>query len=928
MADPTGTPPGDGGAGGSDSRIIQTDLRNEMSRSYLEYAMSVIVGRALPDARDGLKPVHRRILYAMYELGLSSDRPYRKCARVVGEVLGKYHPHGDTAVYDALVRMAQDFSMRMPLVDGHGNFGSVDNDPPAAMRYTESRLQALTSDALLEDIESETVDFIDNFDGSQQEPTVLPARIPQLLLNGSTGIAVGMATNIPPHNLSELIDGVLALIANPELDDRALQAIIPGPDFPTGGQILGRRGIRETYNSGRGSITMRGVASIETIEAKGRPDRDAVIITELPYQTNKAALIERIAELVNDKKLEGISDIRDESDRDGMRIVIELRRDAYPQVVLNNLFKLTPLQSNFNAYMLALVGGEPLLLTLRKLLQVFLDFRIETIERRTRYLLRKAEERDHILLGLLVALDHLDAIIALIRAAADTATARQQLIDQFGLSEIQSDAILQMQLRRLTALEADKIRLEHEDLLAKIADYQDILSRRERVLGLIQEELAALRGRYNSPRRTQILDLEGGLEDIDLIANERSVVLLTANGYLKRMPVSEFEATSRGTRGKAGTRSQGEESVRLFISCNDHDDLLLFSDRGVVYSVPAYRVPVGSRAAKGTPVVQLLPIPREEAITSLLAVSGYDADAVLVMLTRGGFIKRTLLSAFANIRSNGLIAISLEAGDALRWVRLAQPGDSVLIGSLRGMTIHFRLSDEELRPLGRSARGVRAMNLRGSDELVSMDVLPAELADRVASSSAAEEGEAEVEGDELANAEGPWVLVASASGLGKRVPVDQFRLQKRAGMGLRAIKFRREGDALIGLRVLGAGEELLLVSERGVIVRMQADAIPQQSRAATGVRLQRLDAGDHLAEVVLVPPAAPEEEGAEGVGEAAAGGGVGGAGGVGGGGVAGIEAHLASADAEPETSREGLSAAADEADEADEADLEDDETEG
>jgi DNA gyrase subunit A len=920
MADPTGTPPGDGGAGGSDSRIIQTDLRNEMSRSYLEYAMSVIVGRALPDARDGLKPVHRRILYAMYELGLSSDRPYRKCARVVGEVLGKYHPHGDTAVYDALVRMAQDFSMRMPLVDGHGNFGSVDNDPPAAMRYTESRLQALTSDALLEDIESETVDFIDNFDGSQQEPTVLPARIPQLLLNGSTGIAVGMATNIPPHNLSELIDGVLALIANPELDDRALQAIIPGPDFPTGGQILGRRGIRETYNSGRGSITMRGVASIETIEAKGRPDRDAVIITELPYQTNKAALIERIAELVNDKKLEGISDIRDESDRDGMRIVIELRRDAYPQVVLNNLFKLTPLQSNFNAYMLALVGGEPLLLTLRKLLQVFLDFRIETIERRTRYLLRKAEERDHILLGLLVALDHLDAIIALIRAAADTATARQQLIDQFGLSEIQSDAILQMQLRRLTALEADKIRLEHEDLLAKIADYQDILSRRERVLGLIQEELAALRGRYNSPRRTQILDLEGGLEDIDLIANERSVVLLTANGYLKRMPVSEFEATSRGTRGKAGTRSQGEESVRLFISCNDHDDLLLFSDRGVVYSVPAYRVPVGSRAAKGTPVVQLLPIPREEAITSLLAVSGYDADAVLVMLTRGGFIKRTLLSAFANIRSNGLIAISLEAGDALRWVRLAQPGDSVLIGSLRGMTIHFRLSDEELRPLGRSARGVRAMNLRGSDELVSMDVLPAELADRVASSSAAEEGEAEVEGDELANAEGPWVLVASASGLGKRVPVDQFRLQKRAGMGLRAIKFRREGDALIGLRVLGAGEELLLVSERGVIVRMQADAIPQQSRAATGVRLQRLDAGDHLAEVVLVPPAPPEEEGAEAAGEAAAGGGVGGAGGV--------EAHLASADAEPETGREGLSAAADEADEPDEADLEDDETEG
>jgi DNA gyrase subunit A len=857
MADPTG--PGE-----SDGRIIQTDLRIEMSRSYLEYAMSVIVGRALPDARDGLKPVHRRILYAMYELGLTSDRPYRKCARVVGEVLGKYHPHGDTAVYDALVRMAQDFSMRMPLIDGHGNFGSVDNDPPAAMRYTESRLQALTTDSLLEDIEAETVDFIDNFDGSQQEPTVMPARVPHLLLNGSSGIAVGMATNIPPHNLTELIDGLLALIANPELEERQLLAIIPGPDFPTGGQILGRRGIREAYTTGRGSVTMRGVASIETVEGKGRPDRDAVIITELPYQTNKAALIERIAELVNDKKLEGIADIRDESDRDGMRIVIELRRDAYPQVVLNNLFKLTPLQNNFSAYMLALVNGEPILLTLRKMLEVFLDFRIETIERRTRYLLRKAEERDHLLLGLLRALEQLDPIIALIRAAADAATARLQLQERHGLSEVQADAILQMQLRRLTALEADKIRLEHQDLVTKIADYKDILGRRERVLGIIQDELHALRTRYDSPRRTEILDLEGGLEDIDLIANERSVVLLTETGYLKRMPVSEFEATSRGTRGKAGTKSQGEEGVKLFISCNDHDSLLLFSDRGVVYSVPAYRVPICSRAAKGTPIVQLLPIPREELITSLLAVGGFEEHEQLVMLTSGGYIKRTRLSAFANIRSNGLIAIALEDGDALCWVRQALPGDSVLIGSTKGMTIHFRLSDEELRPLGRTARGVRAMNLRPGDSLVSMDVLPAELADLVASSAEGElDGEADLDAEgleETAASEGPWVLVASASGLGKRVPVSQFRLQRRAGMGLRAIKFRRDGDALVGLKVLGAGEELLLVSEKGVIVRMSADAIPQQSRAATGVRLQKLDSGDRLAEVVLVPPSADEED--------------------------------------------------------------------
>ena len=863
MADPTGSITPEGSPEGSTERIIQTDLRSEMSRSYLEYAMSVIVGRALPDARDGLKPVHRRILYAMYELGLTSDRPYRKCARVVGEVLGKYHPHGDTAVYDALVRMAQSFSMRAPLIDGHGNFGSVDNDPPAAMRYTESRLQSLTTDSLLEDIEAETVDFIDNFDGSQQEPTVMPARLPHLLLNGSSGIAVGMATNIPPHNLGELIDGVLALIANPELDDRSLMSIIPGPDFPTGGQILGRQGIRETYSGGRGSITMRGVAAIETLEVKGRPDRDAVIITELPYQTNKAALIERIAELVNDKKLEGISDIRDESDRDGMRIVIELRRDAYPQVVLNNLYKITPLQNNFSAYMLALVKGEPLVLNLRRMLQVFIEFRIETIERRTRYLLRKAEERDHILLGLLVALNDLDAIIKLIRGAADAATARQELTAQHGLTDIQADAILQMQLRRLTALEADKIRLEHEDLLAKIANYKNILENRERVLEIIETELKQLKEKHSTPRRTEILDLEGGLEDIDLIANERSVVLLTENGYLKRMPVSEFESTSRGTRGKAGTKSQGEEAVCLFISCNDHDSLLLFSDRGVVYSVPAYRVPIASRAAKGTPIVQLLPIPREEKITSILAVSAFEEEVQLLMLTSGGYIKRTLLSAFSNIRANGLIAIGLEPSDALRWVRLAKVGDSVLIGSLKGMAIHFRISDDELRPLGRSARGVRAMALRAGDSLMSMDVLPKDLADRIANSNleiadAAADADADV--DVPTTSEGPLVLVATASGLGKRVPVDQFRLQKRAGMGLRGIKFRRDGDTLVGLRVMGEEEELLLVSERGVIVRLQSDAIPQQSRAATGVRLQKLDSGDRLAEVVLVPPALELEE--------------------------------------------------------------------
>ncbi len=838
-------------------RIIQTDLRNEMSRSYLEYAMSVIVGRALPDARDGLKPVHRRILYAMYELGLTSGRPYRKCARVVGEVLGKYHPHGDTAVYDALVRMAQDFSMRMPLIDGHGNFGSVDNDPPAAMRYTESRLQSLTDESLLEDIESETVDFADNFDGSQQEPTVLPARIPQLLLNGSSGIAVGMATNIPPHNLGELINGLKSIINNPSIEDRELFEIIKGPDFPTGGQILGRDGIRETFKTGRGSITMRGVANIEQIKFPGRAEKDAVIITELPFQTNKAALIERIADLVNEKKLEGISDIRDESDRDGMRIVIELKRDAYPQVVLNNLFKLTPLQNNFSANILALVKGEPTTLSLRKMLDVFLDFRVETIRRRTAYLLKKAEERDHIVKGLLLALGDMDEIINLIRSAKDTVSAREKLQTDHELSATQAEAILQMQLRRLTALEADKIKGEHDELTRKINQYQQILNSKERIFEIILEELNKIDERFSSPRKTEILDLGGGLDDIDLIANDRSVVLLTEAGYLKRMPVNEFESTSRGSRGKAGTKTQEDDEVKLFISCNDHDTLLLFSDRGVSYALPAYRVPMSSRTAKGTPSVQLLPIPREEKITSLVAVDSFDNDCYLLMLTKAGFIKRTSLSAFSRIRSNGLIAINLEDGDALTWVRLSREGDSVLIGSRTGMAIHFRLDINELRPLGRTARGVKSMNLRKGDNLVSMDVLTSDLVDQLAKN---EDITKEFDENlEVNSSEGPWVLIASAFGLGKRVLITQFRLQKRAGMGLRAIKFRIKDDVLVCLKVLGEGEELLFVTEKGVIVRTNADKISQQSRAATGVKLQRLDEGDHLSEVVLVPHEQTEE---------------------------------------------------------------------
>ncbi|WP_377477426.1 MAG: DNA gyrase subunit A [Microcoleus anatoxicus] len=881
----------------SESRIIPTDLGNEMSRSYLEYAMSVIVGRALPDARDGLKPVHRRILYAMNELGLTPDRPFRKCARVVGEVLGKYHPHGDTAVYDALVRMAQDFSMRERLINGHGNFGSVDNDPAAAMRYTECRLTALTYDAMLRDIDCETVDFGDNFDGSQQEPLVLPARIPQILLNGSSGIAVGMATNIPPHNLGEIIDGLVALIHNPEITDLELMQYIPGPDFPTGGQILGKATIREAYTTGRGSITMRGVASIETIEHAGRPDKEAIIITELPYQTNKAALIEKIAELVNDKRLEGISDIRDESDRDGMRVVIELKRDAYPRVVLNNLYKQTPLQSNFGANMLALVNGEPQLLSLSQFLNVFLDFRIETITRRTQYELRKAEERDHLLQGLLIALENLDGIIQLIRRAPDSAAAKQELIDNYGLSEQQSDAILQMQLRRLTALEAQKIQQEHEELRAKISDLEDILARRERILEIAEVEAVEIKTKIATPRRTVIEHAEGEIDERDLIANEQAIILITEQGYIKRMPVSTFEAQSRATRGKAGTKMKEDDGVEHFLSCCDHDSVLFFSDRGVVYSVKAYQIPVSSRTARGMPVLQLLPIPMEEKITSMVSVTEFSTEEYLVMLTRSGYIKKTALSAFANIRTNGLIAISLEEGDQLRWVRRAKVGDSIIIGTRQGMAIHFRTNHEQLRPTGRATRGVKSMKLRSGDELISMDILPSSIVAEIAEleteesefeganiaqldteeSEFEEANVAEVEEEELEqqteetegeileeiptdNSLVPSVLVITTNGYGKRVPVSQFRLQRRAGKGLTATKFKskKAKDRVAALRIVNETDELMIITNRGIIIRQAVSAISTQSRTATGVRVQRLDDDDSIVAVALVPPAGEE----------------------------------------------------------------------
>ena len=842
----------------SQERIIPTDLSNEMSRSYLEYAMSVIVGRALPDARDGLKPVHRRILYAMYELGLTPDRPFRKCARVVGEVLGKYHPHGDTAVYDALVRMAQDFSMRNPLINGHGNFGSIDNDPPAAMRYTECRLQALATDSLLQDIEAETVDFADNFDGSQQEPIVLPARIPQLLLNGSSGIAVGMATNIPPHNLGELIEGAIALIHNPETSDLELMQYIKGPDFPTGGQIIGRAGIKEAYTTGRGSITMRGVAEIETLQQRGRADKEAIIITQLPYQTNKASLIEKIADLVNDKRIEGISDIRDESDRTGMRVVIELKRDAYPRVVLNNLYKQTAVQANFGANMLALVNNDPQLLTIRRFLEVFLDFRVEAITRRTRYQLRKAQERDHLLQGLLIALDNIDAIIGLIRGAADTAMAKNELVEGFGLSTTQADAILQMQLRRLTALEAEKIQAEHEDLQTQIADLNDILARKERIETIIEEELTNIKNVHATPRRTEIVQGEGELLDKDLIANEQSVILLTEQGYIKRMPVSTFEAQSRATRGKAAAKMKENDGIEHFMTCCDHDTVLFFSDRGVVYSFAAYQIPATSRTARGIPVVQMLPISQAEKVTSMIAVSEFTEDEYLVMLTRKGNIKKTALSAFANIRSNGLIAISLQEEDELRWVRLATEEDSVIIGTRKGMAIHFQTSNQQLRPLGRSTKGVKSMKLKGNDELISMDIIPAQI---VATIEVTEEEDEDDSAEELIEEgdRGPWLLAITNNGYGKRVPISKFRLQNRAGMGVRAIKFKSKEDRLVAIDIVNPDDELMIVTNRGIMIRQAVQAISLQSRNATGVRVQRLDKDDAIAAVAPVPPIEAEE---------------------------------------------------------------------
>jgi DNA gyrase subunit A len=743
------------------------------------------------------------------------------------------------------------------------------------MRYTECRLTRIAQVGIIQDIDRDTVNFGDNYDGSQQEPLVMPARIPQLLLNGSSGIAVGMATNIPPHNLGELVDGLVALIANPDLSDLDLMQYIQGPDFPTGALILGSEGIRETYTTGRGSVTMRSVASFETITGPGRQDREAIIITEMPYQTNKSSLIERMAEMVNEKKLDGISDIRDESDRDGMRLVIELKRDAYPKVVLNNLYKSTPLQSNFSCNMLALVDGEPITLTLRHALQVFLDFRYEVITRRTQYELRKAEERDHLLQGLLIALNHLDAVIGLIRGADDSSAAKSGLIESYGLSEAQADAILAMQLRRLTAQDADKIHDEHDQLVLKIADLLDILQNRDRILTITREELEAVKAEFATPRRSRILPNEGDIDTADLIANRETIVMVTEQGYVKRMPVDTFTAQHRATRGKASANVKDSDAIAHFFACRSHDRILFFTDRGKVYGVKAYEIPESGRAARGTAVVQLLPIAANEKITTVLPISEFCEDEYLVMLTAGGYIKKTKLPAFANIRANGLIAIALEDGDELRWVRRAKADNTIIVGSRQGMSIRFRTNHEQLRPMGRDTRGVRSMRLTGDDEIVSMDIIPAGLAEVEADEIEEEiditaidvaatvtedenlESEPEIVVDE--KAQGPWVLVVTRGGYGKRVPVNQFRIQKRAGKGLRVTKFKSGQDQLASLCLVDENNELMIVTSRGIVMRQSTDAIARQSRTARGVRLQKLDASDAIVGATLVPPALEEE---------------------------------------------------------------------
>ena len=805
----------------NDGKIVPVNIREEMKRSYIDYAMSVIVGRALPDVRDGLKPVHRRILYAMNELGMTPDKPFKKCARIVGEVLGKYHPHGDIAVYEALVRMAQDFSTRYLTVDGHGNFGSVDGDGAAAMRYTEARMHKITQ-SMLADIDCETVEFEPNFDGSLQEPSVLPVRLPMLLLNGCSGIAVGMATNVPPHNLCEIVDGTVALIDNPDITVDGLMEYIKGPDFPTAATIIGLNDIRQAYETGRGSIKMSAVANFEEIAGGGgRQARTAIVVTEIPYQVNKSMLIEKIADLVKEQRINGISDIRDESDREGMRIVIELKRDAKPDVVKNNLFKYTQLATTFGVNMLALCGKQPRLMNLKQVLEEFVEHRVEIVTRRTIFFLKKAKIRAHILAGLIIALGSIDEVIEIIKKSKTIEDARTALMSRFGLDADQSNAILEMQLRRLTGLEQDKVKAEYDELVKKIAEYEDILASRQKVLNIIKTELLEDKEKYGDDRKTQILPEQGEVTIEDLTPNTPMAVFITHQGYLKRISLDTFERQNRATRGKSGIKTKEDDDIQHFFTAMMHDKVLFFSSKGTVYSLNVYDFPEGGRQAKGLPIVNVLPIEQDESITAVVPVSTFSHDLNLIMLTKKGYIKRIELDNFANIRRNGIIAIGLEEGDKLNWVKLATAKDEIIIGTSCGMAIRFPIQD--LRPLGRSARGVTSMKLRTGDEIVGCDIVPKDY-----------------DAD---------LLVVTSDGFGKRTKLSEFRTQNRGGIGLIATKFKTSSSRLVALTIVKDSDDIMLVTANGIVTRINAGSISQQGRPATGVRAQNLVDNDSVVSV-------------------------------------------------------------------------------
>lgn len=793
----------------SGENLIQKDIEQEMKDAYLDYSMSVIASRALPDVRDGLKPVHRRILYTMYGNGLYPEREFRKCADTVGNVLGQYHPHGDASVYDALVRLAQDFSLRYPLVHGHGNFGSIDGDPPAAYRYTESKMSKISMQ-MLTDIDKETVDFQSNYDDRLKEPTVLPSRFPNLLVNGSTGIAVGMATNIPPHNLGEVIDGACCLLDNPDAGLEQLMTHIKGPDFPTGGIIMGRSGIRAAYATGRGKITLRAKTNIEEF----KNGRERIVVTEIPYMVNKARLIERIAELVKEKKIDQISYIRDDSSRKGMKIVIELKRDANAQLVLNQLYTYTQLQDTVGVIMLALVNGEPKTLTLRQMLEEYIKFQEQIITRRTIFDLKKAKERAHILEGLVIALDYIDEVISIIRSHYTSQEGKEVLMERFGLDDIQAQAIIQMPLGRLAGMEREKLKAETDELHEKIAEYNAILADEKRVRAIVKQELLDIKEKFNDPRRTEIASVEGEVDIEDLIPQEECVVTLTHFGYLKRQPLDVYKTQRRGGRGISGMTRRDEDFVSDIYTCSTHDYLMFFTNKGKVYRIKGYEIPEGSRTSRGTNVVNILPLEQGEKITCVIKTSDISAeDRYYVMVTRNGVIKRTEYNAYTNVRKSGLIAINLDEGDELAWVKITDGHSDVVLATRQGMSIRFH--EEDARSMGRTARGVKAISLEAEDQVVGMVVLSAD----------------QTAGD---------ILTVSQSGLGRRTDSEEYRLQTRGGKGLRNYYCDKNGP-VAGFEMVDDQTDIILITDSGIIIRIPADQISKQSRYAGGVKVMRVD---------------------------------------------------------------------------------------